>query len=226
MVDNYNSAIKEINDIYSNTLNNINKNEKYSENINSNSSCNSVDIEGFLFFADEISPDNSYSKREYKRTSIMGGGEFVSRGVYQPKEFSFNSSLEVDPSEPYIYDRIFSLMENKPGGCEIISPYTGHFWGEVSINKTHPEASPHIIEVEVKIKEIPKANANLYGDGIIDYPPVDKLSDNAISIKGADENKSKVKDLTNKLKVDYQNPYNTNGYTNENSYYEGYSSEE
>ena len=214
MVDNKNnSALNNINTVYNNTLNEISKHSKYTESVIDSATCNSVDIDGFLFFADEISPDNSYAKREYNRTSIMSGGEFVSRGVYKPKEFSFNSSFEIDPSEPYIYDTVFSLMENKAGGCEIISPYVGHFWGEVSINKTHPESSPHIIEVEVKIKEIPKPNANLYGDGVIEYPSVNKLSDKVITVKNNDKDK-KLKD---KLKIDYQNPYNKNGYVNEDS---------
>ena len=42
----------------------------------------------------------------------MGGGEFVSRSVYKPREFSFETSLDIDPDEPYIYDNVFSLMMN------------------------------------------------------------------------------------------------------------------
>ena len=128
-----------------------------------------VEIDGFLFFAEEIKGDDSFAHREFKRTKIMSGGEFVTRGQYVPKSFSFTTTLDIDPNKPNMYDKIFQVMENKP--CEIISPYMGdNFKAEVQITKTHPKASPHSLKLEIKVKEIVTPQTTVVGDEVLTYP--------------------------------------------------------
>ena len=72
-----------------------------------------VEIEGWLFLPEEIQGNESYRKRTYQRTKIMSGGEFVSRTSYIPMEYSFSCYFDVEPNEPYYYDKIFTAMQNK-----------------------------------------------------------------------------------------------------------------
>jgi hypothetical protein len=135
-----------------------------------------VDIDGYLFFPKSVDGDESFSHREFLRTKIMSGGEFVTRGQYIPKEFSFDTVIDIKPEQLDDYLNIFGVMENKV--CRITSPYMGGmFKGEVNIAVTNPESSPHVIECKVKIKEIPSAMARLKGDPIIKYPSINTVSD-------------------------------------------------
>lgn len=145
-----------------------------------------VEIEGFLFFPDEVSGDNSFSHRVYNRTKIMSGGEFVTRGQYEPRKFSFKTTLTLDPNEPYMYDKVFTIMENKP--CEIICPYMGdNFKAEVEISKTHPQGSPGSLVLDINVSEIVDPKSTLVGDALIEYPSTTTLSDRAISVKAVTE---------------------------------------
>ena len=90
-------------------------------------------------------------------------------------------NLKITDLDDY-YD-IFSSMENKI--CTITSPYMGGmFKGEVNINVTNPESSPHVIECKVKIKEIPDIMARLKNDPAIQYPSTTTVSDVKIKDKG------------------------------------------
>ena len=169
-----------------------------------------VEIDGFLFFPDEVKGDESFARREFKRTKIMGGGEYVSRGQYIPKEFSFKTTLTLDEKEPYMYDRVLAIMENKP--CEVVSPYMcGIFTAEVQIDKTHPKAAPHVLELDIKVKEIVKPNTITVGDDPIIYPSANTISDYGISVKQVQQQKSDELATENAQSTnsgrDYDNPY-------------------
>lgn len=151
--------------------------DKYFE---SDGNTTGVDIEGYLFFPEKVSGDESFSHREFQRTKIMAGGEFTTRGQYIPKEFSFDTIIDINPDQLDDYINIFSTMENKV--CTVTSPYMGgKFKAEVNISVTNPETSPHVIECKVKIKEIPDAMARLKGDPVIQYPSINTISD--VSVK-------------------------------------------
>ena len=135
-----------------------------------------VDIDGYLFFPKSVDGDESFSHREFMRTKIMSGGEFTTRGQYIPKEFSFDTIIDIKPEELDKYLNIFGKMENRV--CKVTSPYMGGmFKAEVNIAVTNPESSPHVIECKVKIKEIPDVMARLDGDPIIKYPSISTVSD-------------------------------------------------
>lgn len=178
----------------------------YKESVNTD--CIGVEVEGFLFIPDEISDSVSYPKREYKRTKIMSGGEFTSRSSYVPMEFSFNTTLELVNADPRSYDTVFYMMENKNGGCEVITPYKPSFKAEIGIVKTYPKASPNVVDVAVTVKEIPDVDANLYGDKSFTYPSITKLSDKAIVVKDVNTTTtSGNNEWKQQLKVEYDNPY-------------------
>lgn len=141
-----------------------------------------VEIEGFLFIPEEIQGDESYRKREFQRTKIMSGGQFVSRTAYVPREYSFTCYFDVEPEEPYAYDEIFTKMQNKK--CKVISPYisSNPFYSEVKIQKTNPQNAPGTIKVDVKLKEIPDAKLRIQGDAEFNYPSTNDLSSAAIKV--------------------------------------------
>lgn len=147
-----------------------------------------VEIEGFLFIPEEIQGDETYRKREFQRTKIMSGGQFVSRTAYVPREYSFTCYFDVEPEEPYYYDKVFTEMQNKR--CKVISPYisSNPFYAAVKIQKTHPKNSPGTIKVDVKLTEIPDAVLRIEGDANIEYPSTTSLSEAVIKVVEDKEN--------------------------------------
>ena len=177
-----------------------------------------VEIDGFLFFPNEVKGDNSFSHREYNRTKIMSGGEFVTRGQYQPRRFTFSTTLTLDPNEPYMYDKVFTIMENKP--CEIISPFMGdNFKAEVTIEKTHPTASPSSLNLDITVNEIVDPKTTLVGDTPLEYPSTTYLSNTAVSVKGIGEKESKSKAEGEREQITYDlKAKDDSGKTFENPY--------
>ena len=83
----------------------------------------SIEIDGYPFYPEEITPQESYNRRELNRQSILGGTEKVTRGKYVVREFSFTTTIYIPDGHPETYDTIFQNMVSKP--CEVISPYMG-----------------------------------------------------------------------------------------------------
>lgn len=161
-----------------------------------------VEIDGFLFFPDEVGGDESFTRRDFKRTDIMSGGQFISRGQYIPRKFSFNTTLEIDPDNPNMYDKVFQIMENKL--CEIISPYMGEmFKGTVKIDKTHPKASPRDLKLSIGVEEAPDPKATVVGDTTIVYPSTTRLDDHAISVKTIDNPNKKTPEELEQEQITY-----------------------
>ena len=185
-----------------------------------NDYCNNdsgVEIDGFLFFPESVKGDESFAHREFKRTKIMSGGEFVTRGQFKGREFSFSTTLDIDPNNPQMYDKVFQIMENK--ACNIVSPYMGdNFLAEVQIDKTHPKSAPASLKVDVKVKEIASPKTSVVGDKTLEYPSTTTLSDKAIKVKTIKKKKGDaLKDekgkITDDLKAkgkdgrEFENPY-------------------
>ena len=159
-----------------------------------------VDIDGYLFFPTSVNGIESFSHREFIRTKIMSGGEFVTRGQYIPKEYSFDTIIDIEPEHIDKYYNLFSMMENRV--CRVTSPYMGGmFNAEVNIDVTNPETSPHVIECKVTIKEIPGVMKRLKGDPIIKYPSINTISD--ITVKERENKKPKTDKGREELYDDY-----------------------
>jgi hypothetical protein len=118
-----------------------------------------VEINGFLFYAHEITPTESYSRREFNRTNILGGTTFISKGAYVPCEYTFTSDLNIDPTRPDMYDKVFAYINNNP--CKVVSKYMGMFTAEVKISKTHNKSSPGNISLSISVKEIPEVKVEI-----------------------------------------------------------------
>ena len=164
-----------------------------------------VDIEGYLFFPESIDSNESFAHREFNRTKIMSGGEFVTRGQFIPREYSFKTVIDIDEEKLKEYLKIFEAMENKQ--CRVTSPYMGGmFNAEVNIDVKNPKASPHIIECDVSIKEIVDPMSRTVGDKQIVYPSISTISDVAVKERKTSDDK-KDKEDKSKYMFEHEDRY-------------------
>ncbi len=125
-----------------------------------------IEIMGIPFYAEEITPNESYNRREFNRQSILGGTEFTSRGKYICRDFSFETTIYFPTDHPEFYDSIFQEMVSKP--VEVISKYMGgKFMAEVIIQKTAESASPNHLKLSVDVKEIPGEESLIPNDVVV-----------------------------------------------------------
>ena len=121
-----------------------------------------VEIDGYPFYAENIRSTNTYNRRELNRQKLLGGTEHVSRGKYLGREYNFTTDVYTE-GNPRVFDEIFQEMSNKP--CEVISPYMGgKFMAEVVFEREDEEASPEHVRLDVTIKEIPEEQPNIPGE--------------------------------------------------------------
>lgn len=133
-----------------------------------------VEIDGYPFYAENITATEAYNRRETNRTSILNGTEHVSRGKYVVRDYSFTTTVFVPDNRPDVHDDIFREMMSKP--CEVISPYMGgKFMAEVIIQKDIEEASPNHIKLDIQVIEIPDTESLIPGDAF--FVPEDILSE-------------------------------------------------
>ena len=121
-----------------------------------------VEIDGYPFYGENIRGNTSYNRRELNRQKLLGGTENVTRGKYMPKEYTFSTEVYTE-GNPTIFDEIFKEMSNKE--CEVISPYMGgKFNAEIIIDREDEEASPEHMNLEITVKEIPGQQPNIPGE--------------------------------------------------------------
>ena len=121
-----------------------------------------VEINGIPFYAQEITPQESFNRREILRHDIISGTQKVTKGKYIVRDFTFITYIHIPQDKPDTYDSIFKEMINNP--CTVISPYMGgKFQAEVTIKKIAEESSPNDLKLEIHIIEIPD-KSNISGE--------------------------------------------------------------
>lgn len=107
----------------------------------------------FPFFAENITANEAYSRRDLVRTKVMNGTEVVTQGDWIGRDFTFTSHMPID-GDPTIYDQYFQSMLHQP--CTIMSPDMGDmFQAQVIIKKSPLEKHPNTLALEVQVIEIP-----------------------------------------------------------------------
>lgn len=113
-----------------------------------------VEIGGVPFYAEEISSNESFPRREIKRTKIKSGTEFCSKGEYIPREYSFKTTIYYPEGEEDCYDSIFMELMSKE--VEVISPAMGGmFKAQVIFKRSYASRQPTQMDLDVTVKEIP-----------------------------------------------------------------------
>lgn len=107
----------------------------------------------FPFFAEQITANESYSRRDLVRTKVMNGTEVVTQGDWIGRDFTFTCHVPVD-DDRQVYDKYFQSMIHQP--CKILCPDMGDmFDAQVIIKKEPLENRPHTLKLEVQVQEIP-----------------------------------------------------------------------
>lgn len=128
-----------------------------------------VRIMGYPFYAEDITSDESYNRRDYVRQPLLNGTEDVRFGKYIPRKFSFVSDIYFKTNKPQEHDEIFQKMMSNP--VTVTSKYMGgSFKAEVVIQKHYESASPNHMKISVDIIEVPTATSNIPGEKQLKVP--------------------------------------------------------
>ena len=111
-----------------------------------------LSINGIEFYPESLSIDVPVQKRAIKRTSIMNGTQYISRGDWTPRKFSFDTYITVDPEKPDEFNDLF--MELCNGECEIVSLELGSFKAWVELKNTRESNAPDSLKLAFTIEEI------------------------------------------------------------------------
>lgn len=122
--------------------------------------CN-LEIMGYSFFAEEVSPTEAFRRREMNFNSIIGGTKKVTKGEYVGLEFSVTTHVKIDPKTPNMHNKIFEEMMRKP--VRVVSPDLGDSFNAVVIIKPERE-SPRYLKLTITIKEIPDKESRIPGE--------------------------------------------------------------
>lgn len=147
-----------------------------------------VEINGYPFYAQEITPNESFNRRELNRHSLLSGTEKVTRGKYIVRDFTFTTYIHIPDGKPDSYDKIFKSMMNE--SATVISPYMGgSFKAEVIIKKIAEESSPLDLKLEIQVIEIPSKSL-ISGDSF-KVPATKKVTNSKLTSKKSSSKKSK-----------------------------------
>jgi hypothetical protein len=122
--------------------------------------CN-LEIMGYSFFAEEVSPTEAFRRRELNFNSIVGGTKKVTKGEYVGLEFSVTTHVKIDPKKPNMHNKIFNEMMSKP--VKVVSPDLGGSFNASVIIKPERE-SPRYLKLKITIKEIPGRESQIPGE--------------------------------------------------------------
>lgn len=122
--------------------------------------CN-LEIMGYPFFAEEVSPNEAFRRREFNVNNIVGGTQKVTPGAYVGLDFSITTHVFIDPNRPDEHNKIFQEMMSKP--VEVVSPEIGGRFNAIVVIK--PERDKlNSLKLTISIKEIPSAKSKIPGE--------------------------------------------------------------
>ena len=122
--------------------------------------CN-LEIMGYHFFAEEVSPTEAFRRRELNFNSIVGGTKKVTNGEYVGLEFSVTTHVKINPKKPNMHNKIFDEIMSKP--VKVVSPDLGGTFTANVIIKPERE-TPRYLKLTINIKEIPSKISMIPGE--------------------------------------------------------------
>lgn len=125
--------------------------------------CN-IEIMGFPFFAESISPNEAFRRREMNFNNIVGGTSKVVPGAYVGLDFTMTTHVRIDPTRPDEHNSIFQEMMSKP--VEVISPEIGGRFNAIVVIKPERK-SLEWLELSISIKEVPDKTSLIPGEEFI-----------------------------------------------------------
>lgn len=162
--------------------------------------CN-LEIMGYPFFIEDVSPNEAYRRREYNFNNIVGGTQIVTPGNYVGLDFTITTHVPVDPDRPDVHNKIFQEMMSKP--VTVTSPEVGGlFMAIVVIKPVHETYSS--LKLEINIKEIPDNKSLIPGERFVvpkSRKIIKKETSKKNSKKETDSSKSKFNTKSSKKKT-------------------------
>ena len=122
--------------------------------------CN-LEIMGYPFYADNVSPNEAYRRREYNFTNIVGGTQDVTPGAYVGLDFTVTTHVFIDPDRPDEWNSIFQEMMSKP--VEVVSPELGGRFKAIVVIKPEREKL-NALKLTISIKEVPSSKSLIPGE--------------------------------------------------------------
>lgn len=122
--------------------------------------CN-LEIMGYPFFAENVSPTEAYRRREYNFNNIVGGTQDVTPGAYVGLDFTITTHVFIDPDRPDEHNTIFQEMMSKP--VDVVSPEIGGQFKAIVVIK--PERDKlNTLKLTINIKEVPDSKSLIPGE--------------------------------------------------------------
>ena len=168
--------------------------------------CN-LEIMGYPFYADNVSPNEAYRRREYNFNNIVGGTQDVTPGAYVGLDFTVTTHVFIDPDRPDEWNSIFQEMMSKP--VDVVSPELGGRFTAIVVIKPEREKL-NALKLTISVKEVPDSKSLIPGEEF-SVPTTRKVKSKKGSSKSNTKNKNTTttansklnktaKDLLNKLK--------------------------
>lgn len=170
--------------------------------------CN-VEIMGYPFFAESITSNEAFRRREMNFNNIVGGTQKVTPGAYVGLDFSFKTHVRIDSDRPDEHNSIFQEMMSKP--VEVISPDFGGRFNAIVVIKPERDGLDWL-KLDINVKEVPDTNSLIPGEEFI--VPKSKKVEVKKETKTGSENDTKTKNdpkkNTNKNKTEPKKSKSTN----------------
>lgn len=132
--------------------------------------CN-LEIMGYPFFAETVSPNEAFRRREYNFNNLVGGTQKVTPGNYVGLDFSVTAHVKINPNRPHEHNKVFQKMMSKP--VEVISPDLGGKFLAVVVIKPERDKVDYL-KLTISIKEVPSKNSRIPGEKFV-VPQVRKI---------------------------------------------------
>lgn len=120
-----------------------------------------LEIMGFPFFIENVSPGEAFRRREYNFNGIVGGTQKVTPGAYVGLDFSITTHVPIDPDRPDEHNSIFQEMMSKQ--VEVISPELGGRFNAIVVIKPEHDKLDHL-KLTINIKEVPDSQSLIPGE--------------------------------------------------------------
>ena len=121
--------------------------------------CN-IEIMGYPFYAEDVSPSEALRRREYNFNSVVGGTQIVTPGQYVGLDFSITTHIPIDPNRPDMHKQIFQEMMSKP--VTVTSPEIGGSFSAIVVIKPVHETF-NSLKLDISIKEVPDSKSRIPG---------------------------------------------------------------
>lgn len=155
--------------------------------------CN-LEIMGYPFFVENVSPTEAIRRRNMNVNNIVGGTQKVTKGEYVGIDVTVTTHVKVNPDRPDMWNSIFTDMMSKP--VRVSSPELGDpFKAMVVIKPEHD--SPEYLKLSISIKEIPGRESKIPGESF-SVPGHRKIN---VKKKSSKKSKDSKKSKTGKSKT-------------------------